>query len=116
MAESKCCGATPRIVKGWPLISADLSNNIGRAAEMRAPVVIAEHRDRIGILGCIILLREQAAEGGLEPEKLEVVAADNFGVVVLCLVVPGDGRPAFFPRRASLERPVLRSRRSLYMG
>ena len=51
-----------------------LADNIARCGEARLPVVVAEHHNRIGILGRVVLRREQAAQRGLEPEQLKVIA------------------------------------------
>ena len=67
-----------------------LANDIARCGEARFPIVVAEDEDGIGVLGGVVLQSEQPAQGGLESEQLEVVAGDDFGVFVLCLVVPTD--------------------------
>src|SRR3569623_1541343 len=45
-----------------------LADNIARRAKMSSPEVVAEHRDWIGVLLCVVLLREKAAKRGIKAE------------------------------------------------
>ena len=65
--------------KGMAVDEDGLADDGGGCSEARLPVAVAEDDNGICIAGGIVLLREEAADGGLQSKKLEVVAGDDLG-------------------------------------
>jgi hypothetical protein len=76
--------------EGMTVYQHRLAHHIMRCGEARPPVVVAQDRNRVGVLRRVVLRGEQAANRGLQSQQLEVIAGDHLGVLVLGLIVPRD--------------------------
>ena len=66
-----------------------LADDLRIGAEARAPVVVAEHRDRT-VAALVVVGRDHAADGGADAEHLEVGAGDELARDALGLAVDAD--------------------------
>ena len=90
VVPSKPSGATPTMVRCWPLTISVSPTTPGIAVEPRRPVGVTEHDDQRLAELLIVLGREQPADRRRQAEDGEVAAGDQHALAVQGLVVEGE--------------------------